>query len=149
MVYRWRHSGKGYQLLVDLIVAVLLWAPLEFAWRRYLLHQNDIDLKFHFHEAGDVIVLLAYLGASLGKSVARTQAMSLTSKRMGAWQSVERALGYSAAVLEGWLGVCQFFWDQNRRCAQDRLAETSVVDVRSYRVLDEKYHSSGLGPTPK
>jgi hypothetical protein len=104
MVYRWRHSGKGYQLLVDLIVAVLLWAPLEFAWRRYLLHQNDIDLKFHFHEAGDVIVLLAYLGASLGKSVARTQAMSLTSKRMGAWQSVERALGYSAAVLEGWLG---------------------------------------------
>jgi hypothetical protein len=104
MVYRWRHSGKGYQLLVDLIVAVLLWAPLEFAWRRYLLHQNDIDLKFHFHEAGDVIVLLAYLGASLGKSVARTQAMSLTSKRMGAWQSVERALDYSAAVLEGWLG---------------------------------------------
>jgi hypothetical protein len=104
MVYRWRHSGKRYQLLVDLIVAVLLWAPLEFAWRRYLLHQNDIDLKFHFHEAGDVIVLLAYLGASLGKSVARTQAMSLTSKRMGAWQSVERALGYGAAVLEGWLG---------------------------------------------
>jgi hypothetical protein len=24
----------------------------------------------------------------------------------------------------------QFFWDRNRMCAQDRLAETIVVDVR-------------------
>jgi hypothetical protein len=24
----------------------------------------------------------------------------------------------------------QFFWDRNRMCAQDRLAETIVIDVR-------------------
>jgi hypothetical protein len=49
---------------------------------------------------------------------------------MGAWQSIERALGYGAAVLEAGLGFAQFFWDRNRMCAQDRLAETIVVDVR-------------------
>jgi len=59
--------------------------------------------------------------------------MSLTTERMGAWQSIERALGYGAAVLEGGLGFLQFFWDPNRMCAQDRLAETIVVDVRSHR----------------
>ena len=49
---------------------------------------------------------------------------------MGLWQSVERGLGYGAAVLELGLGFLQFFWDRNRMCAQDRLAETIVIDVR-------------------
>jgi hypothetical protein len=42
----------------------------------------------------------------------------------------ERALGYGAGVLEGGLGFLQFFWDRNRMCAQDRLAETIVIDTR-------------------
>lgn len=49
---------------------------------------------------------------------------------MGPWQSAERALGYGAAILEAGLGFFQFFWDRNRMCAQDRLTETIVVDVR-------------------
>jgi uncharacterized RDD family membrane protein YckC len=126
----------GY--FIDLFLAVVLWAPLEFAWRRYLLHQDQIDLKFDFHEAGNIVVVLLYLGLANyfgngqtpGKRVARTRAVSLTSERMGPWQSVERALGYGAAVLEGGLGFVQFFWDRNRMCAQDRLAETIVIDVR-------------------
>lgn len=69
-------------------------------------------------------------GRTLGKWISRTRAVSFTSERMGAWQSIERALGYGAAVLEGGLGFLQFFWDRNRMCAQDRLAETIVVDVR-------------------
>ena len=43
---------------------------------------------------------------------------------------MERALGYGAAVLELGLGFLQFFWSPNRMCAQDRLAETIVIDVR-------------------
>ena len=39
-------------------------------------------------------------------------------------------LCYGAAVLEGGLGFLQFFWDRDRMCALDRLAETIVVDVR-------------------
>jgi uncharacterized RDD family membrane protein YckC len=69
-------------------------------------------------------------GQTAGKWIVRTRVLSLTSERMGPWQSVERGLGYGAAVLEGGLGFAQFFWDRNRMCAQDRLAETIVVDVR-------------------
>jgi uncharacterized RDD family membrane protein YckC len=126
----------GY--LIDLFLALLVWFPLEFCWRRYLLHEINIELRWDFHEAGNIVVMLLYWalcnylgnGQTPGKWVARTRAMSLTSDRFGIWQSVERALGYGAAVLEGGLGFAQFFWDCNRMCAQDRLAETIVVDLR-------------------
>jgi len=123
---------------IDLFLALMLWIPLEFFLRRYLLHQTQIDLTWNFHEAGNIVVMLLYWaicnyfgnGQTPGKWITRTRAMSLTSDRLGAWQSVERALGYGAAMLEGGLGFAQFFWDRNRMCAQDRLAETIVVDVR-------------------
>ncbi|MGA2001937.1 MAG: RDD family protein [Terriglobales bacterium] len=128
--------AKFWQRLVgyffDVMFAVLIWVPLEFAWRRYLLHEPHIDLKWDFHEKGNIVVMLLYwgLGNYFGKWIARTRVLSLTSERMGKWQSIERALGYGAAILEGGLGFAQFFWDRNRMCAQDRLAETIVVDTR-------------------
>jgi RDD family len=129
----------GY--VVDLLIAMVIWAPLEFAWKHYLLHEQHIDLKWDFHEAGNIMVILLYLGLANyfgngktpGKWVARIRAVSLTGESMGPWQSVERALGYGAAVLEGGLGFVQFFWDRNRMCAQDRLAETIVVDERKQK----------------
>jgi hypothetical protein len=69
-------------------------------------------------------------GKTPGKWVARTKAMSLTSDRLGGWQPVERVLGYGAAVLEGGPGFVELSWDRNRMYAQDRLAETIVVDLR-------------------
>jgi len=130
----------GY--FIDLAVAVVLWVPLEFSWRRIVLHQQVIhDMKWDFHEKGNLVVMVLYWGLAnyfgngrtLGKWISRTQVVSLTSERMGRWQSIERALGYGAAILEGGLGFVQFFWDRNRQCAQDRLAETIVVDVRKNR----------------
>jgi uncharacterized RDD family membrane protein YckC len=123
---------------IDLFLAVLVWFPLEFAWRRYVLHEVDIALKWDFHEAGNLVVMLLYYGLANylgngqtpGKWFARTRAVSLTHERMAFWQSVERALGYGAAILEGGLGFAQYFWQPNRMCAQDRLAETIVVDER-------------------
>jgi len=123
---------------VDLVIAVLIWAPAEFAWRDFVLHERTIHVTWDFHEFGNVIVLVLYLGLANyfgngrtpGKWIARTQAVSLTHTRMGLWQSIERALGYGAAVLEGGLGFLQYFWSENRMCAQDRLAETIVIDVR-------------------
>jgi uncharacterized RDD family membrane protein YckC len=123
---------------VDLLVAVVLWSPLEFSWRHFVLHETNIRIVWDFHEAGNIIVMVLYWGLAtylgngqtLGKWVARTRVVSLTSQRMGLWQSIERGLGYGAAVLELGLGFLQFFWDPNRMCAQDRLAETIVVDVR-------------------
>lgn len=126
----------GY--LVDIAIALVLWVPLEFSVRRYLLHEERIDLKWDFHEIGNIVVMLLYFaisnyfgnGRTFGKWIARTRIMSLTSERLGVWQSIERALGYGAAILEGGLGFAQFFWDHNRMCAQDRLAETIVIDTR-------------------
>jgi len=126
----------GY--VIDLLIAVVLWFPLEAAWRRFILHQKQIDLVWDFHEAGNIVVMVLYWGLANyfgngqtpGKWVARTRIVSLTSERMGRWQSIERGLGYGAAVLELGLGFLQFFWDPNRMCAQDRLAETIVIDVR-------------------
>jgi uncharacterized RDD family membrane protein YckC len=123
---------------IDLLVAVLVWIPVEFSLRRYLLHQSELNLTWNFHEPGNIVVMVLYWavcnyvgnGQTPGKWAARTRVMSLTGDRLGVWQSVERALGYGAAVLEGGLGFLQFFWDRNRMCAQDRLAETIVVDVR-------------------
>lgn len=122
----------------DLLLAVIIWGPLEFAWRHFVLRETNLNLVWNFHEAGNIVVMLLYWGLSNyfgngrtpGKWIARTRIVSLTSERLGLWQSFERALGYGAAMLEGGLGFVQLFWDRNRMCAQDRLAETIVVDIR-------------------
>ncbi len=127
----------GY--VVDLILVVILWGPVEVLWRMKVLHEQNIHVVWDFHEAGNLIFMFLYFGLfnyfgngrTPGKFVARTRAASLTHARMGLWQSIERALGYGAAVLEGGLGFLQFFWSENHMCAQDRLAETIVVDERT------------------
>jgi uncharacterized RDD family membrane protein YckC len=110
----------------------------------------------NFHEAGNIIVMLLYWGLgnyigngqTPGKWLARTRIVSLTNERIGLWQSVERALGYGAAVLEGGLGFLQFFWDPNRMCAQDRLAETIVVDARAFQKQDDAETVEEFAPEP-
>lgn len=69
------------------------------------------------------------------KMVARTRAVPLMHPRMSAWQSIESALAYEAAVLECGLRFLQCFWSENRMCAQDRLAKTIVVDLRRPKSL--------------
>jgi uncharacterized RDD family membrane protein YckC len=126
----------GYFL--DLMIAIVLWAPAEYAWRKFVLREHDFHMVWDFHEKGNLIAMLFYYGLAnyfgngqtIGKWISRTRAVSLKHDRLTFWQSIERALGYGAAVLEAGLGFLQFFWDRNRQCAQDRLAETIVVDVR-------------------
>jgi uncharacterized RDD family membrane protein YckC len=137
----------GQRLLgfyLDLILVVLIWFPLEAAWRVFALKETNTHITWDFHEPGNVLITLLYYGLfnyfgngrTPGKWIARTRIVSLTRERMGFWQSIERALGYGAAVLEGGLGFLQYFWSENRMCAQDRLAETIVVDVRKRRQVD-------------
>jgi len=131
----------GQRLLgfaADLLLCVLLWAPLELSWKTFVLHEHELHAHWDFHELGNIIVLVAYFGLcnflgngqTPGKRLARTRVVSLTGERMGPWQSIERGLGYGAAILEGGLGFLQYFWSKNRMCAQDRLAETIVIDLR-------------------
>jgi len=132
----WQRTVGFY---LDLLLAILLWGPAELTWQFLVLHEKNVKLVWDFHEVGNLVVLLLYWGLcnyfnngrTPGKWAARTRVLSLTGERMRLWQSFERALGYGAAVLEGGLGFLQFFWDRNRMCAQDRLAETIVVDQRT------------------
>jgi hypothetical protein len=62
---------------------------------------------------------------------------------MGLWQSFERTLGYGVAVIECGVGFLQYFWDRNRMCTQDRVAETIVVDMRKRAYRAEE---AGEGP---
>ena len=89
----------------------------------------------------DVLLPLLYFGFFLwrgngrtpGKRLMKIRVISLVHTHMTFWHSVERALGYGAAALEGGFGFIQYFLHPYRRCAQDRLAETIVVTERSYR----------------
>lgn len=137
-------AQRAASYVIDVALAVALWGPLEVGWRIFVLRQTDVHVVWDFHEVGNVAVLLLYHGLfnyfgngrTPGKWIARTRAVSLTHERMGPWQSVERALGYGAAVLELGLGFIQFFWSENRMCAQDRLAETVVIDTRRRSMPD-------------
>jgi len=123
---------------IDLVLVIVFWAPLEFLWRHFAVHEKDIFLKWDYHEPGNILVMLLYWGLfnyfgngrTPGKWIARTKIVSLTGERMGLWQSFERTLGYGVAVIECGVGFLQYFWDRNRMCVQDRVAETIVVDMR-------------------
>ena len=125
----------------DLCLVVLIWAPLEASWRVLVLREHNAHIAWDFHEPGNILVAVLYYGLfnyfgngrTPGKWLARTRVVSLAHERMAFWQSIERALGYGAAVLEGGLGFFQYFWSENRMCAQDRLAETIVIDLRKRR----------------
>ncbi len=94
----------------------------------------------------DVLVPVLYFGILLwrgkgrtpGKRIMRIRVVSLMHRHITFWHSVERALGYGAAALEGGFGFVQFFIHPYRRCAQDRLAETIVVTERGYQSMQHK-----------
>jgi hypothetical protein len=78
----------GY--FIDLLVAVTLWAPSEFAWRRFVLREHDFHMVWDFHEKGNLIAMLVYYGLAnylgngqtIGKLIARTRAVSLKHERL-------------------------------------------------------------------
>lgn len=94
----------------------------------------------------DVVVPILYFGILLwkgkgrtpGKRLMRIRVVSIVHRHLSFWHSVERALGYGAAALEGGFGFLQFFIHPYRRCAQDRLAETMVVTERGYQAMQDK-----------
>jgi uncharacterized RDD family membrane protein YckC len=151
-------AGFGRRVIGYWIDIILL-APLTFLitclWARYgfladFLHREwkwngtTVRLGTGYSGASDsnewifivaalfCISLVNYFsnGKSVGKWITRTRIVSLTRERLGLWQCVERILGYGTAIAEGGLGFLQYYWSPNRMCAQDRLAETIVVDER-------------------
>ncbi len=104
--------------------------------RAYIVHEV---VKF----VSDILIPVVYFGFFLwhgkgrtpGKRLMKIRVMSIVHPHLSFWHSVERALGYGAAALEGGFGFVQFFIHPYRRCAQDRLAETIVVTERGYQKM--------------
>ena len=131
--------------LVDFVaigVIVLALFGCVALWQHYVQGKALVNIAFdsgEYDHESDIIVLVLYHGLfnyfangrTPGKWVAGTRVVSLTGARLGRWQSIERALGYGAAMLEFGLGFAQIFWSANRMCAQDRLAETIVINTRA------------------
>jgi uncharacterized RDD family membrane protein YckC len=82
-------------------------------------------------------------GRTPGKRLMKIRVVSIAHPHLTLWHSIERALGYGAAALEGGFGFVQFFIHPYRRCAQDRLAETIVVTERGFQQL---HLSAGEAP---
>ena len=88
-----------------------------------------------FVELAKVIWFILYFGfigwktngLTPGKRLFRIRVVSLTHERMTLWQSIERALGYGASMLEAGFGFFQYFLYPNHLCVHDRIAETIVV----------------------
>ena len=75
-------------------------------------------------------------GRTPGKRLMKIRVVSIVHRHLTLWHSIERALGYGAAFLEGGFGFVQFFIHPYRRCVQDRIAETIVVTERSWRMKE-------------
>ena len=136
---------RAVGFVLDVILMLAISGPIVFGAKYYIQHKTHgstkIEPKWDPREEGSLLVLLAYgavanylgNGKTPGKWVARTRAVSLTHKKMGLWQSFERALAYGASFLELGFGFVQFHMNRNRQTVHDRIAETIVVDTRKYR----------------
>jgi hypothetical protein len=126
---------------IDISFVLVTYVPMEFARQylvaRFLHHEENIhfDVKFDFHEVGNLVWLVLYYGLSvwmtngrtIGKWLMGLRVVSLTHRKISFWQAVERALGYGASALECFFGFYQFFLNHNRQCVHDRIAETIVI----------------------
>ena len=104
------HGGPGY-FFEEIVVPILYWGLLTWQGR----------------------------GRSPGKRWMKIRVVSLVHRHFSLWHSIERALGYGAAFLEGGFGFFQFFIHPYRRTVQDRIAETIVVTERSYLSMQHKF----------
>lgn len=87
-------------------------------------------------------------GQTPGKRLLKIRVLSLSHHEIGWWQSIERALGYGASLLEGGFGFLQYFIHRNRMCVHDRIAETIVVSLTQPAITPEP-HTPDADPAPK
>ena len=130
---------RGLAILIDVIVVLVL--KMVFGSLKHH-DSDDYDLKTMaglmmeaIHRVEELLESAVYFavvlklgkGQTLGKWWMKIRVVSLTHEELGWWQSVERALGYGASLLEGGFGFLQYYINRNRQTVHDRIAETIVV----------------------
>ena len=131
---------RGLAILIDVSVVLLLKLLLFSSWRHHV--SSDVDLHTMaglmmeaIHRVEELLESAVYFavvlklgkGQTLGKWWMKIRVLSLTHDELGWWQSIERALGYGASLLEGGFGFLQYYINRNRQTVHDRIAETIVV----------------------
>jgi uncharacterized RDD family membrane protein YckC len=123
-------------LLVAVVLSIVLYLGYALLFGKFAQNANLV-IKFDFENWYSVVATLIYFGLAtyfgngqpLGKKLMKIRVVSLTHW-ISLWQSIERALGYGASILEAGFGFIQYFIHPNRRTVHDRIAETIVTDER-------------------
>jgi uncharacterized RDD family membrane protein YckC len=137
---------RALAITIDFFVVAVLKSPF---WVVLLLrHRHDTDWHYKpdldtmaglLHAAWDklqdllesglyfAVAMKISNGQTVGKWLMKIRVISLTKDKIGWWQSIERALGYGASLLEGGFGFFQYYINRNRQTVHDRIAETIVV----------------------
>jgi len=124
-------------IAIDLVAVIAIFAaiitPIAL-WYDY--HHIDATIEFNpFENWYSTLLPVVYCGLvvwrtngfTLGKWLTGIRIVSLTNERISLWQSVERALGYGASLLEAGSGFIQYGIHPNKQTVHDRIAETIVV----------------------
>ncbi len=68
-------------------------------------------------------------GQTIGKRLLGIRVIKLNGSDLNLWESFGRYGGYVAGLATGLMGFLQVFWDANRQCIHDKIAETLVIDL--------------------
>lgn len=135
---------RAAAFMVDFFAAFLLFLGLLIYGSKFLAYAEIINpdlnliLKFDLKHWYSLAFLVLYFGLftyfsngkTPGKWLFKIRVVSLGHERISLWNSVERALGYGASILEFGFGFFQYFIHPNRRTVHDRIAETIVIKDR-------------------
>jgi len=115
------------------------------AYRKELAEHEDAPLIILSDSAFNLFqeIIVGYLffvlffhlnGRTPGKRMLRLKVIDLKGrKRLGWYQSLERAHGYAASALIGSLGFLQVLWDAKGLTMHDKIAGTTVVKLPKRR----------------
>jgi uncharacterized RDD family membrane protein YckC len=134
-------QARAVAFLLDMLLVLIFYIPVMWLIKWLAagrIANSHIEINWNFHELSNVIFTVLYFGLTLfwgngqtlGKRIVRIRVLSLIHERITFWQSIERALGYGASILEGGFGFAQYFTNPNHCCVHDRIAETIVVSDR-------------------
>jgi uncharacterized RDD family membrane protein YckC len=140
VVYFLLHRGEVTATILSVVQdkgpGPKMYHPKIFEWGNSELAKAIKDLAIAILYFG--LLLWQGKGRTPGKRLMKIRVVSVVHRHLSLWHSVERALGYGAAALEGGFGFAQFFIHPYRRCVQDRIAETIVVTEAGYQAMQKK-----------
>ncbi|MCP4230056.1 MAG: RDD family protein [bacterium] len=99
----------------------------------------------------DIIAALLYFGLFMyiwngytpGKRLMRVRVVSLKSKNITFWQSIDRAFLYMVSVLSLFFGFLRYFSNPARQTKHDKVVDTIVVDMREYSKRNKEDNHDG------